>query len=187
MTKAKGKQQLQKLSGNPMAAYSLRKLKSSTSRHVITCTLENEPGALSRVIELFSARGYNIDSLTVAPTEDETLSRMTIVSMGADVILEQITKQLNKLIEIVKVVELSITPAIERELMMIRLEAIGDNREELKRLVDIFHAKIINVTPNSFTIEITGDSEKLDSFITALPPSIILETARSGVVAIART
>ena len=126
-------------------------------RHIISMLLENEAGALSRVAGLFSARGYNIESLTVAPTEDASLSRMTIVTTGSDDVIEQITKQLNKLIEVVKVVDLSEAPHIERELMLIKVRAIGKDREEMKRMADIFRGRIIDVTEKTYTIELTGD------------------------------
>jgi len=155
-------------------------------RHIISVLLENEAGALSRVSGLFSARGYNIESLTVAPTEDKTLSRMTLVTTGDENIIEQITKQLNKLIDVVKLVDLSEGPHIERELMMIKVRAEGAMREELKRLSDIFRSNIIDVTSNSYTIEMTGDGAKLDAFIASLDDEIIIETVRSGPLGIAR-
>lgn len=155
-------------------------------RHVIALLVENESGALSRIAGLFSARGYNIESLTVAPTEDESLSRMTIVTTGSDDVIEQITKQLNKLIDTVKVVDLSESPHIERELMMVKVRAVGSDREELKRLADIFRARIIDVTDTTYVIELTGNQQKLNAFLAAISPSLILETVRSGVCGIAR-
>lgn len=155
-------------------------------RHVISVLMENEAGALSRVSGLFSARGYNIESLTVAPTEDPTLSRMTLVTTGDEAILEQITKQLNKLIDVVKLVDLSEGPHIERELMMIKVRAEGVLREEFKRLADIFRSNIIDVTHNTYTIEMTGDSAKLDAFIASLGDDNIIETVRSGPLGITR-
>jgi acetolactate synthase-1/3 small subunit len=155
-------------------------------RHVIALLVENEAGALSRISGLFSARGYNIESLTVAPTEDETLSRMTIVTTGSDEIIEQITKQLNKLIDTVKVVDISEAPHIERELMMVKVRAVGADREEMKRLADIFRARIIDVTSTTYVMELTGDQQKLDAFLAAISPGLILETVRSGVCGIAR-
>ena len=137
-------------------------------RHIISILLENEAGALSRVAGLFSARGYNIESLTVAPTEDASLSRMTIVTVGSDDVIEQITKQLNKLIDVVKVVDLSEAPHIERELMLIKVRATGKDREEMKRMADIFRGRIIDVTETTYTIELTGTGAKLDAFIEAL-------------------
>ncbi len=155
-------------------------------RHIISILIENEAGALSRVSGLFSARGYNIESLTVAPTEDPTLSRMTLVTRGDENIIEQITKQLNKLIDVVKLVDLSEGPHIERELMMIKVRAEGSMREELKRLAEIFRGNIIDVTGNSYTIEMTGDGAKLDAFIQAVDDELIIETVRSGPLGIAR-
>ncbi|MBU3633023.1 acetolactate synthase small subunit [Polynucleobacter sp. es-GGE-1] len=149
-------------------------------RHIISILIENEPGALSRVVGLFSARGYNIDSLSVAPTEDPSLSRMTIVTFGSDDVIEQITKHLNRLVEVVKVFDLSEGPHIERELMMIKVRAVGKEREELKRTTDIFRGRIIDVTDKSYTIELTGDSAKLDAFIDSIDRVSILETVRSG-------
>lgn len=155
-------------------------------KHVISVLLENEPGALSRVVGLFSARGYNIETLTVAPTEDSTLSRMTIVTTGSDEVIEQITKHLNRLVDVVKVVDLSEGPHIERELMLIKVRAVGKEREEMKRMADIFRGRIIDVTDKVYTIELTGDQEKIEAFIGALDRSAILETVRTGVSGIGR-
>lgn len=149
--------------------------------------MENEAGALSRVAGLFSARGYNIQSLTVAPTEDPSLSRMTIVTTGSDAVIEQITKQLNKLIDVVKLIDLSEGPHIERELMLVKLRAEAvEEREEIKRLVDIFRGRVLDVSSASYTAELTGDSAKLDSFLAALGPVGVLEVVRTGVSGIAR-
>lgn len=148
--------------------------------------MENEAGALSRVAGLFSSRGYNIESLTVAATEDATLSRMTLVTAGSDDVIEQITKQLNKLIEVVKVVDLSEGDHIERELMLIKIRAIGKDREEIKRLSDIFRGRVIDVTDKSYTIELTGTGSKLDAFIGAVDRGSILETVRTGASGIGR-
>ena len=148
--------------------------------------LENEPGALSRVVGLFSARGYNIESLTVAPTEDPSLSRMTIVTAGSDDVIEQITKHLNRLIEVVKVVDLTEGSYIERELMLIKVRAVGKERDEMKRMADIFRGRIIDVTDKSYTIELTGDARKLDAFIDAVDRAAILETVRTGTSGIGR-
>jgi acetolactate synthase-1/3 small subunit len=149
-------------------------------RHIISVLLENEPGALSRVVGLFSARGYNIETLTVAPTEDATLSRMTIVTSASDEIIEQITKHLNRLIEVVKVVDLSDGAFIERELMLVKLRAVGKEREEIKRTADIFRGRIIDVTEKSYTVELTGNKAKLDAFLEAIDRTAILETVRTG-------
>jgi acetolactate synthase-1/3 small subunit len=155
-------------------------------RHVISILLENEAGALSRVAGLFSARGYNIESLTVAATEDPTLSRMTLVTRGSDEIIEQITKQLNKLVDVVKLVDLTEGPHIEREMLLVKTRATGDAREEVKRLADIYRGRIIDVTDSTYTIELTGDGGKLDAFIQALDRSGIIEVVRSGPLGIAR-
>ncbi len=155
-------------------------------KHVIALLLDNEPGALSRVVGLFSARGYNIESLTVAPTEDPSLSRMTIVTTGSDDVVEQITKHLNRLIEVVKVVDLSEGPYTERELMLIKVRAVGKEREEMKRMADIFRGRIIDVTDKTYTIELTGDASKLDAFLEAIDRAAILETARTGTSGIGR-
>ena len=155
-------------------------------KHIISILMENEPGALSRVVGLFSARGYNIETLTVAPTEDKSLSRMTIVTSGSDEVIEQITKQLNRLIDVVKVVDLIDSPYTERELMLIKVRAVGKEREEMKRMADIFRGRIIDVTDRTYTIELTGDGVKLDAFIDALDRATILETVRTGASGIAR-
>ena len=155
-------------------------------RHIISILLENEAGALSRVSGLFSARGYNIETLTVAPTEDESLSRMTIQTRGSDEVIEQITKQLNKLIDVVKVVDLSEAAHIERELMLIKVRAAGKDREEMKRMADIYRGRIIDVTDSTYVIELTGSGSKLDSFIQAIDADLILETVRTGVSGIGR-
>jgi acetolactate synthase-1/3 small subunit len=155
-------------------------------RHIISILLENEAGALSRVAGLFSARGYNIETLTVAPTEDLSLSRLTIVTSGSDEVIEQITKQLNKLIDVVKVVDLSEAAHIERELMLIKVRASGKDREEIKRMADIFRGRIIDVTESNYVIELTGNGSKLDAFIQAIDADLILETVRTGVSGIGR-
>ena len=156
-------------------------------RRIISVLLENEAGALSRVAGLFSARGYNIESLTVAPTDDDSLSRMTIVTFGTDQIIEQITKQLNKLIEVVKLSDLTDGHHIERELMLVKAGATGsDQREEIKRLNDIFRGRIIDVTDSTYTMELTGNSQKVDAFLEALAPFEIIEVVRSGISGIGR-
>jgi len=157
-----------------------------TMKHIIALLVENEAGALSRVVGLFSARGYNIESLTVATTEDPSLSRMTIVTTGSDDVIEQITKHLNRLIEVVKVVDLSEGPYTERELMLIKVRALGKEREEMKRMADIFRGRIIDVTDKTYTIELTGDASKLDAFIEAIDRAAILETVRTGTSGIGR-
>ncbi len=155
-------------------------------KHIIAVLIENEPGALSRVVGLFSARGYNIESLTVATTEDESLSRMTIVTSGSDEVIEQITKHLNRLIEGVKVVDLTEGAYIERELMMVKVRPVGKEREEMKRMAEIFRGRIIDVTEKSYTVELTGDHSKLDAFLEAIDRTAILETVRTGASGIGR-
>lgn len=156
-------------------------------KHIISLLMENESGALSRVAGLFSARGYNIESLTVAPTEDPTLSRMTIVTRGSEEVIEQITKQLNKLVDIVKLADITEGEHIERELMLIKIRvATNDQREEVKRLADIYRGQILDVTDQTYTIELTGEGSKLDAFIKAMEVSSILETVRSGATGISR-
>lgn len=155
-------------------------------RRIISVLIENEAGALSRVIGLFAQRNYNIESLTVAPTEDETLSRMTLTTFAGDQQVEQITKQLNKLIEVVKLVDLTEGEHIEREIMLIKLKATGAQRAEVKRTSDIFRGQIIDVTQNLYTIQLTGTSEKLDAFLRAIPDASVLEVVRSGVSGLSR-
>ncbi|MDP4909247.1 MAG: acetolactate synthase small subunit [Burkholderiaceae bacterium] len=155
-------------------------------KHIISVLMENAPGALSRVVGLFSARGYNIETLTVAPTEDNTLSRLTLVTMGSDDVIEQITKHLNRLVDVIKVVDLTEGSHIERELMLIKVRAVGKEREEMKRMADIFRGRIIDVTDKAYTIELTGNQDKIQAFIDALDRSAILETVRTGVSGIGR-
>ncbi len=155
-------------------------------RHIISLLLENESGALSRVAGLFSARAYNIESLSVAPTDDPSLSRMTIVTIGTEEIIEQINKQLNKLIDVVKLIDMTGDIHVERELMLIKVNATDGERDEVKRLVDIFHGRVIDVTDTTYTIEITGDGDKLNAFVQALSSITILEVVRSGLIGITR-
>ena len=155
-------------------------------RHIISLLMENEAGALSRVAGLFSARAYNIESLTVAPTEDATLSRMTIVTIGSEEIIEQITKQLNKLIDVIKVMDLTEGSHIERELMLVKVKAVGLGRDEMKRTSDIFRGRIIDVTESTYTIELTGAGSKLDAFLEAIDAASIIETVRTGASGIGR-
>ncbi|AAZ97943.1 acetolactate synthase, small subunit [Thiobacillus denitrificans ATCC 25259] len=157
-----------------------------STRHIISLLMENEAGALSRVAGLFSARAYNIESLTVAPTEDATLSRMTIVTVGSEDIIEQITKQLNKLVDVIKVMDLTEGRHIERELMLVKVKATGLGREEMKRTADIFRGRIIDVTDSTYTIELTGTGSKLDAFLEAIDPALIIETVRTGASGIGR-
>jgi acetolactate synthase-1/3 small subunit len=155
-------------------------------RHIISLLLENESGALSRVAGLFSARGYNIESLSVAPTEDPTVSRMTIETTGSEEVLEQITKQLNKLIDVIKLAELTEGPHVEREMMVLKLRATADAREELKRTTDIFRGRILDVTATTYIVEVTGNSENLDAYLAAIDNRLIVEVVRSGAIGIAR-
>ncbi|HHX34491.1 MAG TPA: acetolactate synthase small subunit [Gammaproteobacteria bacterium] len=155
-------------------------------RHIISLLMENEPGALSRVIGLFSQRNYNIESLTVAATEDPTLSRLTLTTAGKEEVIEQITKNLNKLIEVVKLVDLSESAHIERELMLVKVKASGAQRAEIKRTADIFRGQIVDVSPSLYIVQLAGTTDKLDSFIQAIGPASILEVVRSGVTGIAR-
>ncbi|HBQ01484.1 MAG: acetolactate synthase small subunit [Pseudomonadales bacterium] len=155
-------------------------------RHIISVLMENEPGALSRVVGLFSQRNYNIDSLTVAPTEDQSLSRLTLTTSGDDARIEQITKHLNKLVDVVKLVDLTEGAHIERELMLIKVKAAGAQRAEVKRTVDIFRGQVVDLTASVFTIQLTGAGDKLDAFIAALGDNVVLEVARTGVSGIAR-
>jgi acetolactate synthase-1/3 small subunit len=155
-------------------------------RHIISVLLENEPGALSRVVGLFSQRNYNIDSLTVAPTEDKSLSRLTLTTSGDEARIEQITKHLNKIVDVVKLVDLTGGAHIERELMLIKVKAVGAQRVEVNRTVDIFRGQIVDLTGSVFSIQLTGNSGKLDAFIAALGDSIVMEVARTGVSGISR-
>jgi len=155
-------------------------------RHIISILMENEPGALSRVVGLFSQRNFNIETLNVAPTEDPSLSRLTVTTIGDDRVIEQITKHLNKLIDVVKLVDLTEGNHIERELMLVKVKAIGAARDEVKRTADIFRAQVVDVTSNLYTVQITGDAVKLDAFLQAMAPIGILEVARTGVSGIAR-
>jgi acetolactate synthase-1/3 small subunit len=155
-------------------------------RRIISLLLENEPGALSRVVGLFSQRGYNIETLNVAPTDDSTLSRLTLTTAGDDLQIEQITKPLNKLVDVVKVVDLTEGAHIERDMMLIKVRATGAAREEVKRATDIFRGQIVDVGPSVYTIQLTGTSDKLDSFVAAMVEADILEVVRSGIAGISR-
>ena len=155
-------------------------------KHIISILLENESGALSRVAGLFSARAYNIESLTVAPTDDPSLSRMTLVTTGTDEIVEQVCKQLNKLIDVVKLVNLTEDAHVERELILIKVKAENEQRDEVKRIVDIFNGHIIDMTDTTYTLEVTGDSEKIDAVLKALEHITMLEVVRSGQLGMGR-
>lgn len=155
-------------------------------RHTISLLVRNRPGVLSHIAGLFSARGYNIDSLTVGETDDSTVSRMTIVTIGDDKIIEQVTKQLNKLIDVIKVTDLTDQPFVERELVLIKVQAEGEKRSQVIEITDIFRAKIVDVNPKTITIEATGDDGKIQAIIELLSPFGLKEIARTGKVAIAR-
>ena len=156
-------------------------------RRIISVLLENEAGALSRVAGLFSARGYNIESLTVAPTDDPSLSRMTIVTSGTDAVIEQITKQLNKLVDVVKLRDLTEGKHLGRELMLVKVSASSaDQKDDIKRLVDIFRGRYIDVTESTFTLELTGSTDKVDAFLEALSQAELIEVVRSGMLGIGR-
>lgn len=155
-------------------------------RHVIAVLMENESGALSRVAGLFSARGYNIESLTVAATHDPTLSRMTIVTIGTERVVEQIIKQLNKLVDVVRLTDLTEVQFIEREIMLVKVRAVDQGREEIKRLNDIFRGRILDVTDSSYVIELTGDDDKLSAFLDSVGRDNIIEVVRSGATGVAR-
>ena len=155
-------------------------------QHTISVIVENEFGVLARVSGLFSGRGFNIDSLSVAPIMDESLSRITIVTRGDDAVLEQITKQLNKLVDVIKVLDFTDGSAIEREMALIKVTAEDESRAEVLRIVDIFRAKIIDVTPKSYTIEATGAPAKINAILDLLRPLGLKELVRTGAVAIGR-
>jgi acetolactate synthase-1/3 small subunit len=155
-------------------------------RHTISVLVENKPGILARVAGLFSGRGFNIQSLTVGETEDPTVSRMTIVVGGDDIILEQITKQLNKLIDTIKVLDLTGKSFINRELAMVRVNAESSKRSEIMQIIDVFRAKIIDISSKSFTVEVTGSEDKVNALMNLLKPYGIKEMVRTGTVAIAR-
>ena len=155
-------------------------------RHILSVLMENESGAMSRVVGLFSARGYNIDSLSVSATEDKTLSRMTIVTHGDDVVIDQITKQLYILIEVFKVIDLNESRFVERELMLVKVRAVGKDRDEILRLTDIYRGQVVDVTDKSYTVEVTGTTDKLDSFLETVGKPLILETVRTGAAGIGR-
>lgn len=166
--------------------YEVDNKEATEKRHIISILLENESGALSRVAGLFSARAYNIESLTVAPTDDPTLSRMTVVTTGTDDIVEQVCKQLNKLIDVVKLVNLTKDEHVERELILIKVEAENEQRDEVKRIMDIFHGHVIDMTDSSYIVEVTGDSEKIDAVLKALEHITMLEVVRSGQLGMTR-
>ena len=155
-------------------------------RHTISVLVENEFGVLSRVSGLFSGRGFNIESLSVAETMDPSVSRMTIVTSGNDQIIEQILKQLNKLISVIKVVDLTGVETVDRELVLVKVNADPETKAEVLRLVDIFRAKIVDVAPRYYIVEMTGDEAKVKAFLQLLRPVGIKEVVRTGLVSIAR-
>ena len=155
-------------------------------RRIISVLLENEAGALSRVVGLFAQRNYNIESLSVAPTEDQTLSRLTLTTYGDKGHSEQIIKQLNKLVEVVKGMDLCDADHVERELMLIKVRAVGDLRQEVKRTTDVFRGQIVDVSGETYTVQLVGPGEKLDAFVRAIGKSAIIEVARSGVSGMGR-
>ena len=155
-------------------------------RHTISVLVENHPGVLARIAGLFSGRGFNIESLSVGETEDPTASRMTVVVRGDDAILEQITKQLNKLVDVIKVSDITKEKFIERELVLIKIHTEGKSRSEIMQIVDIFRAKIVDVAPKSVTIEATGTEDKIQGLVSMLRPFGIREMARTGSVALTR-
>ncbi len=156
------------------------------TRRIIAVLLENEAGALSRVVGLFAQRNYNIESLSVAPTEDQTLSRLTLTTYGDQSHSEQIVKQLNKLVEVVKVVDLCEADHVERELMLIKVRAVGESRQEIKRTADVFRGQIVDVSGETYTVQLVGPGEKLDAFLKAIDKTAIIEVARSGVLGMGR-
>ena len=155
-------------------------------QRLISMLLENEPGALARIAGLFSARGYNIESLSVAPTEDPTMSRLTLATNGDDAVIEQITKQLHKLIDVIKLVDLTDGRYVERELMLIKVRASEPWRDDVRNLTEIFRGRILDVAGSNFVIELTGSRQKLDAFIEALDERCILEVVRSGAMGVGR-
>ena len=155
-------------------------------KHIISVEVENRFGILARIASLFSARGFNIDSLAVGETEDPTVSRITIVVPGDNQVIEQVIKQLRKLIDVIKVVDLTSKPTVTRELVLARVNARGKDRDEIMRLVEIFRAKIVDVHPESLTLEITGDEEKINGILTLLKPFGIKKLVRTGKVALPR-
>ncbi|OQX63438.1 MAG: acetolactate synthase small subunit [Desulfococcus sp. 4484_241] len=156
------------------------------TKHILSILVDNQPGVLSRIAGLFSGRGYNIESLCVAATTDPMVSRVTMVTMGDDAIIEQIKKQLNKLINVIKVLDLTGTSYVQRELVLVQVRAKPENRAEILRIVDIFRAKVVDVGPTNYIIEVTGNEDKLKAFLTLLQPMGIKEIARTGPIALQR-
>jgi len=155
-------------------------------KHTMSLLVDNEPGVLARVSTLFSGRGFNIESLCVAETLDPAVSRITLVTRGDDAVAEQITKQLNKLINVIKVTDLTATECVEREMALIKVSAKADFRAEILRMVDIFRCKVVDVSPTHYTIEVTGPADKLQAILSLLKPMGIKEVARTGAIALSR-
>ncbi len=155
-------------------------------KHTISLLVDNEPGVLSRVVGLFSGRGFNIESLCVAETMDSQVSRITLVTRGDDAIAEQIKKQLNKLINVVKLYDLTRTECVEREMALVKVKAKAEHRAEILRIVDIFRCKVVDVSPTHYTVEVTGTADKLSAILSLLKPMGIQEIARTGAIALAR-
>ena len=154
--------------------------------HILALLMENEPGALSRVVGLFSQRGYNIESLSVAPTDDASLSRLTLMTVGPDAVIRQLKKHLARLVDVVRVEHLSRGECIERELMLVKLRAVGEGRSEIKRCAEIFRGDVVDVGAESYVVQMVGVAEKLNAFLNAVAPWGILEVVRTGVSGIAR-
>jgi len=171
--------QSQRSNGQPEAAEHVK-------RHTISILVENKFGAFNRIAGMFAAKGYNIDSLSVGPTEDEETSRMTIVTRGDDQVIEQITKQLNKLIDTIKVVDLTFDSFVERELVLMKVQSTPASRSEIMQIAEIFRAKVVDISPKSLTLEATGGVQKVDAFIKMLKPFGVKEIARTGRVALKR-
>jgi acetolactate synthase I/III small subunit len=163
-----------------------RSVQGDDMKHVITALVENQPGVLARIVGLISGRGYNIESLNVAPTHDPTASRMTMTVQGDDRVLEQVTKQLNKLIDVIKVADITQKRYLNRELILVEVSATPRKRPEVVKLADLFEAKVVSVQPKSLTVQMVGEQEKLANFLKLLKPFGIVDLSRSGVIAVAR-
>lgn len=155
-------------------------------KHIISMLVENHQGVLARIAGLFSGRGYNLESITVGATTDPTVSRLTLVCLGDDAIVEQIKKQLNRLIDVIKVLDLTDAPALHRELALVKVSAKGRHRGEIIQVADVFKAEVMDMGSDTMTLEITGSSDKIDDFVSLLAPFGLVELARSGVVSLER-
>lgn len=164
----------------------MQSVQDAAKRHTIAIIVENKFGAFNRIAGMFAAKGYNIDSMTVGPTEEEGLSRMTIVTRGDDQIIEQITKQLNKLIDVIKVIDLTFESFVERELVLAKVHTTAETRPEIMQIAEIFRAKVVDISPRTLTLEATGSQQKVDAIIKMLKPFAIKEIARTGRVALKR-